>query len=47
MLIAVVAVGVSKSSTLNEAISGINSQSVPQLDRAGQIDSNIGYMLSN
>jgi methyl-accepting chemotaxis protein len=47
MLLVVVALGISKSNTLNDAISALVAGPAKQLDAAGQIDSDLGYMLSN
>ncbi|MEH3124207.1 MAG: methyl-accepting chemotaxis protein [Sphingomonas phyllosphaerae] len=47
MLLVVVSLGISKSSTLNDAIADIVAGPAKQLDSAGQIDSDLGYMLSN
>ena len=47
MLLVVIAIGIMNANTLNTTITQIIAGPTRQLDRAGQIDSNIGYMLSN
>ncbi|VXC64013.1 methyl-accepting chemotaxis protein [Sphingomonas sp. 8AM] len=47
MLLVVVVMGISKSNTLNNAITDIVAGPARQLDSAGQIDSDLGYMLAN
>ncbi|WP_271298968.1 methyl-accepting chemotaxis protein [Sphingomonas sp. CV7422] len=47
LLLVVVTLGISRSNTLNTAISAIVAGPAKQLDTAGQMDSDLGYMLSN
>ena len=47
MLLAVIALGMAKVGTLNTSISDVLQGPVKQMDRAGQIDTDLGYLLSN
>jgi methyl-accepting chemotaxis protein len=47
MLLLVIGLGISKSNTLNDAISDIVAGPARQLDTAEQVDTHLGYMLSN
>ena len=47
MLLLVIGLGISKSNTINDAISDIVAGPAKQLDAAQQIDTNLGYLLSN
>ena len=47
MMLLVIGLGISKSNTLNDAISEIVAGPAKQLDAAEQIDTHLGYLLSN